>query len=73
MQTFKTLSRYLLGVLFALAGFSHFVMIDFYVGIMPPYLSWHLELVYLSGVAEASVGILLLFRRWEVWGVWGII
>ena len=30
-------------------------------------------LVYLSGVAEAGVGILLLFRRWAVWGGWGII
>jgi len=38
MQRFKTYSRYLLGVLFALAGLNHFVMTDFYVGIMPPYL-----------------------------------
>ena len=48
-------------------------MTDFYVGIMPPYLPWPLALVYLSGVAEASVGVLLLFRRWAVWGGWGII
>ena len=73
MQTFKTLSRYLLGVRFALAGLNHFVMTDFYVGIMPPYLPWPLALVYLGGVAEAGVGILLLFRRWAVWGGWGII
>ena len=73
MQTFKTLSRYLLGALFALAGLNHFVMTDFYVGIVPLYLPWSLALVYLSDVAEAAVGILLLFRRWAVWGGWGII
>ena len=70
---FKTATRWLLGVLFAGAGANHFVMTDFYVGIMPPYLPWPLALVYLSGVAEAGVGILLLFRRWAVWGGWGII
>ena len=73
MHRLKTYSRDLIGVLFICAGTNHFVMTDFYVGIMPPYLSWHLELVYLSGVAEAGVGILLLFRRWAVWGGWGII
>ena len=73
VQRFKTYSRYLLGVLFIAAGTNHFVMTDLYVGIMPPYLPWPLALVYLSGVAEAGVGILLLFRRWAVWGGWGII
>lgn len=73
MRTFKTLSRWLLGVLFALAGLNHFVLTDFYVSIMPPYLPWPLALVYFSGVAEAGAGILLLSRRTMRWGGWGII
>ena len=69
----KALSRYLLGVLFVVAGLNHFVMTDFYVGIVPPYLPWPLALVYLSGVAEAGSGLLLLFRNWAVLAAWGII
>ena len=73
MRRFKTVSRYLLGILFIAAGVNHFVMTDFYISMMPPYLPWHLELVYVSGVAEAGVRALLLFRRWAVWGGWGVI
>ena len=69
----KALSRYLLGVLFVVAGLNHFVMTDFYVAIMPPYLPWPLALVYLSGVAEAGCGLLLLFRRSAKLAAWGII
>ena len=73
MPSFKTLTRYLLGALFIIAGANHFINTGFYVSIMPPYLPWHLELVYLSGVAEAGLGALLLFRRWAKWAAWGMI
>ena len=73
MRRLKILTRYLLGVLFFAAGVNHFVMTDFYVRIMPPYLPWHLELVYVSGLVEASLGLLLLFRRWSAWAGWGLI
>ena len=69
----KTLTRYLLGGLFVAAGINHFIMTDFYVRIMPPYLPWHRELVYVSGVAEAVLGLLLLTRRWTAWAAWGLI
>ncbi len=69
----KALSRYLLGVLFVVAGLNHFVMTDFYVAIMPPYLPWPLALVYLSGLAEAGCGLLLLSHNWAVEAAWGII
>ena len=60
----KTATRYLFGVLFVLAGLNHFYTTDMYMSIMPPYLPWHLELVYISGLAEILLGVLLLFRRW---------
>ena len=42
-------------------GITHFTNPDFFVAIMPPYLPWHLELVYLSGVFEIvfAAGLLL--------------
>ena len=73
MSLFKTLTRYLLGALFVIAGINHFVHTAFYLSIMPPYLPWHLELVYLSGVAEAGLGAMVLVRRWAVWAGWGLI
>ena len=70
---FKKLTRYLLAILFVVAGVNHFLHTDFYVSIMPPYLPWHLELVYISGVAEMSLGLLLLLQRWSVYAGWGLI
>ncbi len=73
MVRFKILTRYLLGGLFVVAGVNHFVNTSFYVGIMPPYLPLHLELVYVSGVSEVALGVLLLIPRWVAWAGWGII
>ena len=73
MPRFKTLTRYLLGALFIAAGVNHFLNTATYVRIMPPYLPWHLELIYLSGVAEAALGVLLLIRRYSVWAGWGLV
>ena len=73
MPRFKTLTRYLLGALYIAAGVNHFLNTATYVRIMPPYLPWHLELVYLSGVAEAALGFLLLIRRYCVWAGWGLV
>lgn len=39
---------------------------------MPPYLPWHLALVYISGVAEIGLGALLLFEQWSVLAAWGL-
>lgn len=66
-------SRRLCGVLYIGAGVNHFVNTDFYVTIMPPYLPWHLALVYLSGVAEVVLGVGLFIPRWSRLAAWGVI
>ncbi len=73
MQNAKTIGRYLLGIGFGLAGANHFLNAAFYVAIMPPYLPWPLELVYLSGLAEIGLGALLLVPRWSRAAAWGLI
>ena len=70
---FKFLTRWLLGGLFVVAGILHFAKTPFYVAIMPPYLPWPLQLVYVSGTAEIGLGALLLSRRWKVWAAWGLV
>ncbi len=73
MATFKRVTRYLFGMLFIGAGVSHFVIPQFFIDIVPPYLPWPRTLVYLSGIAEMGLGALLLFRRWQGLAGWGLI
>jgi uncharacterized membrane protein len=73
MARTKEILKWVYGVLFALAGANHFVHTDFYVSIMPPYLPWHAALVYVSGVFEVALGVMLLFRRVERLAAWGMV
>jgi len=73
MVTLETLTRFVFGAAFVVAGLNHFRNPGFYVGIMPTYLPWPLALVYISGVAEAVLGALLLFPTWTVLAAWGLI
>ena len=72
-MTLKLLSKYALGLLFALAGLYHFVNPAFYLRMMPPYLPYHLFLVYLSGFFETALGVLLLVPRHARLAAWGLI
>ena len=56
----RVLSLLGLAVFFIAIGCDHFIRPNFYVGIMPPYLPAHLELVYLSGLFEILGGMALL-------------
>jgi len=44
-------------------GVRHFIDPNFFLAIMPNYLTFHLELVYLSGIAEVVLGLMLLFKK----------
>lgn len=55
------MSRYVFAMFFVAAGIMHFVNPAFYLKIMPPYIPLHLEMVYLSGVAEILLGAMLVF------------
>jgi len=69
----KTATKWLMAAFYVLAGVMHFVNPGFFVQIMPAYLPWHLELVYLSGVAEIVLGVLLLIPATSRLAAWGII
>jgi len=73
MNRAKTVSRYSLTAFMIGAGTMHFVHPEFYLKIMPPYLPLHQELVFLSGICEVALGLLLLVPRYSQLAAWGII
>jgi len=73
MQILKTLLRWLFAAIFVFAGALHFAMPEFYLRIMPPYLPWHHALVYLSGLFEIVLGILLVIPRFRTLAAWGLV
>lgn len=73
MSIVKAILKYLLAFGFVLAGVNHFVSTDFYLKMMPPYLPAHLFLVYLSGIFEIALGILLLIPKFTRIAAWGLI
>jgi uncharacterized membrane protein len=58
------------GIIFITAGINHFIIPNFYMEIMPPYLPYPLMLIYLSGVAEVICGILLIISKTRKIGAW---
>ena len=66
----KKIFLILLSVFMILAGLNHFWAPNFYLKMMPPYLPFHLELVYFSGIVEVLCGILLLISKTKTWGAW---
>jgi uncharacterized membrane protein len=69
----KRILLYVMAAFYVAAGVMHFARPEFYVAIMPPYLPWHLELVYLSGVAEILCGVGLLIPQTRVLAAWATI
>ena len=73
MNFAKLFLKWVLGIVFVLAGINHFLNPDFYLKIMPTYLCCHLFLVYLSGVFEIGLGALLLLPKFSRLAAWGLI
>ncbi len=65
----KSRVRLGLSLLFMGAGVTHFVNPEVFLSIMPPWVPYPLEAVYLSGLAEIAGGLMLLTPRSRKWGV----
>ena len=64
---------YLMALIYIAAGIYHFVNPKLYLKIMPTYLPYHLQLIYLSGVIEIGLGILLIPEGTRSIAAWLII
>ena len=73
MKYVKLLTIYFMSISYTYVGIRHFIDPDFFLAIMPNYLPYHLEFVYLSGIAEISFGILLFFKKTRTFAAYGLI
>ena len=73
MKYFKLFTIYFMSIAYTYVGVRHFIDPDFFLAIMPNYLSLHLEIVYISGIAEIIFGVLLFFKKTRSFDSYGII
>jgi uncharacterized membrane protein len=71
--TRKERLRAILAISMVVVGIIHFVVPDPFVKIVPDYLPYHLELVYISGFFEILGGIGLLVPPVSQAAAWGLI
>ena len=64
---------YVMSAGYVVAGVLHFLRPHLYVQIVPPQLPAPLVLVYLSGLAEVTVGVGLLYSRTRQAAAWATI
>lgn len=69
----RKIALYLMSLLYIVAGLYHFINPQVYLQIMPPWLPWQKLLVYISGVAEITLGLGILYKPWRSMAAWGII
>ena len=69
----KKASLILASAFYVLVGIQHFVNPQWFVQIVPPYLPYGLQLVYVSGFCEIVLGLLLLIPSLRLIAGWGLI
>lgn len=60
-------------IFYTIVGIKHFIEPDYFLSIIPPYLPFHLELVYISGFFEILFGLMILFPKYRYYGSIGLI
>ena len=69
----KPLSIIVMSWFYISAGLLHFTNTNWFLQIVPPYLPIKLELVYLSGLFEVILGIMLIVPALRYYAGWGLI
>ena len=74
MNILKYISIYIMSILYIYVGINHFIDTKSFLIIIPPYLQTiGLEIIYLSGIFEIILGILLIIPKYRKIASYGII
>ncbi len=60
-------------IFYTIVGIKHFIEPDYFLSIIPPYLPFHIELIYISGFFEILFGLMILFPKYRYYGSIGLI
>tara|TARA_B100002049_G_scaffold114568_1_gene84653 strand:+ start:153 stop:551 length:399 start_codon:yes stop_codon:yes gene_type:complete len=60
-------------IFYTIVGVKHFIEPDYFLSIIPPYLPFHIELIYISGFFEILFGLMILFPKYRYYGSIGLI
>tara|TARA_Y100001968_G_scaffold261644_1_gene249561 strand:- start:51 stop:410 length:360 start_codon:yes stop_codon:yes gene_type:complete len=69
----KLSTIYLMSIFYIYVGVQHFIDPMWFMRIMPPYIPFHLECVYISGLFEVVFGLMLLLEKTRYLAGWGLI
>ena len=69
----KILSIYIMGLFYIIVGIKHFQDPRWFVQIIPPILPYKYALVYISGLFEVLLGVLLMIPKFQSTAAKGLI
>ena len=71
MHKFWYILKIILALFLIFAGVQHFLDPDFFMKVIPPFLlSIGLPIVYISGVIEIAIGVMMLINKYQVAGTY---
>ena len=73
LPTIKILSVFLMGIFYVIVGIKHFQDPGWFVQIIPPILQYKYALVYISGLFEVLLGVLLMIPKFQSTAAKGLI
>lgn len=73
MKIFWKVIRFIFGAFMIYGGVSHFLNPVFYEPFVPAFLPFTTGIIYLSGVAEIVLGLMLFVPKYTHWGATGLL
>ena len=72
-KNIRLLSIIIMSIFYVSVGVNHFTIPEWFLQIVPPWLPYKLELVYISGFLEIIFGVMLLIPTTRFYAAWGLI
>jgi uncharacterized membrane protein len=64
--------RILFAIFMFMGGLQHFLKPDFYIPFVPTFLPFTMAIIYLSGLVEIVLGLMLIFKKYARMAALGI-
>ena len=72
-KNIRLFSIIIMSIFYVSVGVNHFTIPEWFLQIVPPWLPYKLELVYISGFLEIIFGVMLLIPATRFYASWGLI